>query len=192
MDFREPPSRGARNLISHTGVREWRAATDDEFAGKGKPRVARRAAAPPPTLRRDRCARRLATRRRGRLFHTDRARARLRRGRDRPPLRRRRQPRGAEALPRGGPPPGGRRHSRNRRRGGTADLAGRVGPAAAAAIAAALRPAPSAPRMAPTSAAWPSGAPRPTPVARARPARARVAAAREGLARGGVVVAILG
>ena len=29
----------------HTGVREWRAATDDEFAGRARPRVARRAAA---------------------------------------------------------------------------------------------------------------------------------------------------
>ena len=79
------------------------------------------------------------------------------------------------------------RHSHRAASRRHADLAGRVGPAAAAAIAAALRPTPYAWMLDLDARAWPSGVPRPTPVAHPAGPRTR-AAAREGFARGGVVM----
>jgi hypothetical protein len=93
----------------------------------------------------------------------------------------------AAAAPEAAPPPCVEKHSHRAASRRHADLAGRVGPAAAAAIAAALRPTPYAWMLDLDARAWPSGVPRPTPVAHPAGPRTR-AAAREGFARGGVVM----
>ena len=93
----------------------------------------------------------------------------------------------AAAAPEAAPPPCVEKHSHRAASRRHADLAGRVGPAAASAIAAALRPTPYAWMLDLDARAWPSGVPRPTPVAHPAGPRTR-AAAREGFARGGVVM----
>ena len=170
-------------------VREWRAATDDEFAGRARPRVARRAAAffadPLRTIEWEAATLKAgvdAMRSNGMtvleldfdedvIAHPCGAVARA----------------WAAAAPRAPPPPCEARHSHRAASRRHADLAGRVGPAAAAAIAAALRPTPYAWMLDLDARAWPSGVPRPTPVAHPAGPRTR-AAAREGFARGGVVM----
>ena len=170
-------------------VREWRAATDDEYAGRARPRVARRAAAffadPLRTIEWEAATLKAgvdAMRANGMtvleldfdedvIAHPCGAVARA----------------FAAAAPEAAPPPCVEKHSHRAASRRHADLAGRVGPAAAAAIAAALRPTPYAWMLDLDARAWPSGVPRPTPVAHPAGPRTR-AAAREGFARGGVVM----
>ena len=170
-------------------VREWRAATDDEFAGRAKPRVARRAAAffadPLRTIEWE-----AATLKAGVDAMRANGLAVLELDFDEDVIA---HPCGAvarawaAAAPEAAPPPCVEKHSHRAASRRHADLAGRVGPAAAAAIAAALRPTPYAWMLDLDARAWPSGVPRPTPVAHPAGPRTR-AAAREGFARGGVVM----
>ena len=170
-------------------VREWRAATDDEFAGRAKPRVARRAAAffadPLRTIEWE-----AATLKAGVDAMRANGLAVLELDFDEDVIA---HPCGAvarawaAAAPEAAPPPCVEKHSHRAASRRHADLAGRVGPAAASAIAAALRPTPYAWMLDLDARAWPSGVPRPTPVAHPAGPRTR-AAAREGFARGGVVM----
>ena len=186
MDLREP---GRPKFDFHTGVREWRAATDDEFAGRARPRVARRAAAffadPLRTIEWE-----AATLKAGVDAMRSNGMTVLELDFDEDVIA---HPCGAvarafaAAAPEAAPPPCVEKHSHRAASRRHADLAGRVGPAAAAAIAAALRPTPYAWMLDLDARAWPSGVPRPTPVAHPAGPRTR-AAAREGFARGGVVM----
>ena len=170
-------------------VREWRAATDDEFAGRARPRVARRAAAffsdPLRTIEWE-----AATLAAGARAARARGLEVLELDFDADVVA---EPCGAvarafgAAAPRAPPPPCVARHSHRAASRRHAGLAGRVGPAAAASIEAALERTPYAWMLDLDARTWPSGAPRPTPVAHPAGPRTR-AAARDGFARGGVVM----
>jgi hypothetical protein len=170
-------------------VREWRAATNDEFAGRARPRVARRAAAffsdPLRTIEWE-----AATLAAGAQACRARGLAVLELDFDADVVA---EPCGAvarafaAAAPDAPLPPCVARHSHRAASRRNAGLAGRVGPAAAASIEAALERTPYAWMLDLDAQAWPSGAPRPTPVAHPAGPRTR-AAARDGFARGGVVM----